>query len=143
MAKPPDEPTLGDIDAVLHFLPLVEQSDFEPGVVHAAETLPDGTAQPARFEASPPLIELLDTLHRHHWISSFDWAEWQTVADRYVKEPALLAGAGVGTLRKLFTTHVQKDQFSPGHLLHVVEAGHLRALMHRLQQVRDGAPSQT
>lgn len=100
----------------------------------------DGTRTMAMpyFESSPELMALIQTLYDHNWIADdFDWPAWQPVAERYAKEPGLLDEADLGTLRKLFTTHVRKERFCDGHLAEVTRSGHLLALLQRLAQIRN------
>ena len=116
MSQEPD-PSLGDIDALLRFLP-------------AAET--------PVFDRTGGLTELVQVLYDHGWVSEFDWSEWQPVAERYARNPALLRDIGLGTLRKLFTTHVRRDRFCEGHLAEIARSGHLLALLRRLHEIRGG-----
>ena len=60
------------------------------------------------------------------------------MADRYLKNPTLLRDVGLGTLRKLFTTHVRKERFCDGHLAEILRSGHLAQLLRRLQEIRAG-----
>jgi hypothetical protein len=141
MSQDPD-PSLHDIDAVLRFLPVVASPDFDPGRMHSGVSSTsrsdEKTPTPPYFEASPELDGLIQTLYDHHFISNFDWSEWQPVAERYAREPSLLSGAGLGTLRKLFTTHVRRERFCDGHLAEVFKSGHLLALLRRLETIRAG-----
>lgn len=137
MSTEPD-PSLADIDALLRFLPTIEQPDFDPGRMHPAAAPGEEGHDAPYFEASPEMEELILALHQHGWVSDFDWSEWQTVAERYAKNPTLLKEAGLGTLRKLFTTHVQREKFCDGHLAEVARSGHLAALLRRLHEIRGG-----
>lgn len=134
-SKEPD-PSPEDIDAVLRFLPLLEEPGFDPGTMRAGTDHADGAVEAPKFVFNPALTEMIDALYAHHWISDFDWSEWEVVAERYVKNPGLLHDAGLGTIRKLFTTHVRMDRFSEGHLGEVARAGHLLAVLRRLKEVR-------
>ena len=139
MSKPPDEPGPTDMDAVIAFLPALGRPGFAPGLVVDAEER-DGEKIPARFEASPEMAELILALHSRNWVCDFDWTEWQSVADHYAREPARLADAGVGTLRKLFTTHLRREQYRPGYLVEVVRSGQLSALLERVRDLRSTLP---
>ena len=142
------DPSAEDIDAVLDFLPALEQ----PTVTRAAqpETLasgdnPDTAEIPIEkpwADASPALWDFVQALYDHHFVSEFefDWTEWQTVAERYVEHPELLSDVGLGTVRKLFTTHVRKEGFSEGHLSKMVRSGHITAILHRLGELRRRLP---
>jgi hypothetical protein len=81
---------------------------------------------------------LIQALYQHGWVLDFDWSEWQPVAERYARDPHLLRDAGLGTLRKLFTTHVRRERFCDGHLAEIARSGHLQALLARLAEVRSG-----
>ena len=135
MSRPLGEPTLHDIDALLRFLPTFERPDFEPGGFEEG-TAEDGTPLPRHFAASPTLIEFMQALQDHNWVFEFDWSEWQPVAERYAKNDSLLDGAGLGTIRKILTTHVRREHFEDGHLLGVVRSGHVAAVLRRLSALR-------
>lgn len=135
MSRPLGEPTLEDIDAILRFLPAFERPDFEAGGFEEG-TAEDGSKLPRHFAASPTLLEFMQALQDHNWVHEFDWTEWQPVAERYAKNEALLADAGLGTIRKILTTHVRREHFEDGHLLGVVRSGHAAAVLRRLRAIR-------
>ena len=142
MTRPLDEPGLADVDAILRFLPLLSAPGFDAGHFHPAETH-EGVTMPPMFGASPVLLDLIQALLDHHWVLEFDWTEWQPVAERYAHHPELLADAGIGTVRKILTTHVRKDHYVEGHLAEVVRSGHLVAVLRRLETLRAGlAPAE-
>ena len=127
MTRPLDEPGPDAMDAVLQFLPIVAGPDFHAGEMVAARES-DGLTQPERFAMSEDMEHLVEALMEHGWVyevdATFDWPEWQGVAERYIQSPALLDDAGIGTVRKLFTSHLRKEQFSPGHLGAIAKTGH-------------------
>ena len=129
------DPSLADIDALLHVLPAVDNPDFDPGRMNTIAEVGEHKSGP-QFEASPEMEALILTLHDRGWIADFDWSEWQPVAERYAKNPALLREAGLGTLRKLFTTHVNREKFCDGHLAEITKSGHLAQLLRRLSEIR-------
>lgn len=67
----------------------------------------------------------------------FDWPGWQTEAQRYFADPDLLASADVATLQKLVTTLVRAERFSGGYLAQAIDSGRIRAILRRLQAIRD------
>lgn len=135
MSRPLGEPSLDDIDAILRFLPAFDRPDCEVGDFEDG-TAEDGSPLPRHFAASPTLIEFLQALQDHSWVYEFDWTEWQPVAERYAKNDGLLADAGLGTIRKILTTHVRREHFEDGHLAGVVRSGHVAAVLRRLQALR-------
>lgn len=126
------DPSPEDIDAILHFFTAIDAPDFSAGTwaPTEADKLP-------HFIHSDTLEALIAALFEHHWIYDFDWPAWQPVADRYIQSPALLSDAGLGTLRKIFTTHVRRDRFVEGHLASLTAQGHLKAIFHRLKALRE------
>ena len=60
-------------------------------------------------------------------------AAWQRVAERYMREPSILARARLPTLRKLLTLHARKDRFCEGHFAAVLESGHFLAILKRVE----------
>jgi hypothetical protein len=89
--------------------------------------------QLAHADLAPEAWGFLDALHKHGWLSPFDWTAWQDEAERYLKDPAALASADLDTLRKLLTLHVRKDRFCDGHLLEMFESGNITAILRRLK----------
>ena len=139
------DPSPDDIDAVLAFLPALEQPTT---VTHSSPPVSSGDTDELPIakpwsDASPALFDFVQALYDHHFVSEFDWSEWQPVAERYVEHPNLLHDAGLGTLRKLLTTHVRKDRFSEGHLSAMVRRGHFTAILHRLKELRAHLPPPT
>ncbi len=118
------------IDAVTRFL-----SEFEnPTVSHGRLQVRDGLMP--WIETSPAVTAFVETLYEHGWVTPFDWGEWQDIAARYVESPALAADADIETIQKLLTTHVRKDRFCDGHLVAMIECGHIAACLRRLQVLR-------
>jgi hypothetical protein len=42
------------------------------------------------------------------------------------------------TIRKIFTTHAQKERYGAGHLASMFENGHIVALLRRLKEIKEG-----
>lgn len=83
------------------------------------------------------IVEFLRALYDNGWITpSFDWAEWQDEAEKYVESPAAIDTADAYTIQKLLTTHVRKDRFCEGHLAAMFENSHVVALLRRLSKIR-------
>jgi len=80
-------------------------------------------------------MEFYRDLYLHHFIVDFDWPSWQHVAVEYYQNPDLIKNADLMTLRRLFTTHIRKDRFCEGHLLAVLERGHITAMLRRLAAI--------
>ena len=61
---------------------------------------------------------------------------WQDIAARYVGSPDMVAQADVETIRKLFTTHARNDRICEGHMVAMIESGHVAACLRRLRELR-------
>jgi hypothetical protein len=119
------------IDAILKYLPLFEEQDYQYGQWVGQE------GQFPYFSFSPEVDEFIGTLYKQHMIISFDWRSWSAEAERYQSDPDALKVADLLTLRKLLTAHVRADRFVEGHLAKVFESGHITAILRRFQQIRD------
>jgi ADP-ribosyl-[dinitrogen reductase] hydrolase len=119
------------IDAILKYLPIFEKPDYQFG----QWVEPEG--QFPYFWFSPGVDEFIGELYKQGMIIPFDWMSWREEAERYQKDAKTLETADLLTLRKLLTVHVRADRFSEGHLASVFGSGHITAILHRLQQIRE------
>ena len=119
-------PTLQELDAVLAFLRIFEQEGYQA-------TRSTGSGWPVLTQE---VRQFIQTLSHTRMVFPFDWPAWKEAKHLY-DNPTLLAKADLLTLRKLFTTHVRTNRFSEGHLAHVIENGHIAAMLRRLQTLRD------
>lgn len=119
------------IDAVLEYLPLFEEQDYEFGQWEAPE------GQLPHFSFSPEVDEFISTLYEQGIMIRFDWPTWSEEAKRYQSNRAALESADLLTVRKLLTTHVRAERFEEGHLARIFDEGLLTALLQRLKQIRD------
>jgi hypothetical protein len=124
-------PTTKQIDAVLPFLDRFTADGFSVGTWNS----PPG--QIPYFDTSQSVTEFQHALNENGWVTpSFDWPEWQKIAQEYVENPANVGSADAETIQKLFTTHVRKERFCEGHLAAMLENGHIVALLRRLSKIR-------
>ena len=133
MTNNSDVPEIGrpQLDAVLKFLPIFEQTGYVFGEWHS----PAG--QFPYYSMSQEVLDFIQALSAQEIIFSFDWPSWQEEAVQYVSEPRAVERADLLTLRKLLTIHVRKDRFVEGHLAHMLEDGHITALLRRLKKIRE------
>ena len=119
------------IDAVLEYLPTFERPGYQAGEWRAREgSFPS-------FVYRSEVTDFIQTLYQQRFVIYLDWTSWQGEAERYQSDSASLAEADLLTLRKLLTVHVRADRFVEGHLASVFASGHILAILHRLEQVRD------
>jgi len=131
-AKSKPMPGPKDITAVLKFLPIFESPKFTFCEHNKSERCDDGAFTMPYVVLTEQASKFVHALYEHGFIRPFKWTEWQAEAQRYVEDPAALEQADMGTICKLFTTHVRKDRFCDGHLNDMYERGHLTALLRRL-----------
>jgi hypothetical protein len=127
-----DEP--GDlrdrIDALLRFLPGFEAT----GARHGEWRLEDGVMP--YLVTGEGVTGFVEALYENGRVEPFDWGAWRDTAARSVESPELVAQADVDTIRKLLTTHARQDRFCDGHLVAVIECGHIAACLRRLRELR-------
>ena len=123
--------TAEQLDAILRFLPVFEQPGFVFG---------DWQQRPNQwplYHLAPEVSEFQSALYKQQIVIRFNWPDWKKEAQRYVSDPEALAGADLLTLRKLLTTHLRADRFIGGHLVSMLESGHIAAILRRLQSLRE------
>jgi len=125
------------IDALLRFLPGFEST----GAGHGEWRFEDGVMP--FLVTSEAVTEFVEALYEKGWVEPFDWGAWQDTAARYVESPAMVAQADVETIRKLLTTHARQDRFCEGHLVAMIESGHIAACLRRLRDLRPNGPGQS
>ncbi len=118
------------LDAVLRFLPIFTQPNYTFGEWVQKE------GQFPYFSMNRDALAFLEVLHKQGLLYPFDWMNWQAEAQRLMAEPDALAKADLLALRKLLVTHVRADRFTEGHLVSVLENGHITAILNRLKIIR-------
>jgi hypothetical protein len=118
------------IDAILRFLPGFEATGAQHGEWRVEEGVMPG------LDTSEAVNGFVQALYENGWVESFDWGAWQDTAARYAESSELVAQADVDTIRKLLTTHARKDRFCEGHLVAMIESGHIATCLRRLSGLR-------
>lgn len=125
--------TSDNLQAVLEFLPVFEQSDFSPG-----EWITQEGHLPS-FSYTPAVLDFIRALSGNGFIQPFDWMNWRE-GEQLIDKPTLIRKANLQTLRKLLTSHVRADRFSEGHLAGTFESGHMKMILTRLAEVHKFNP---
>lgn len=128
------------IDAITQYLPALEPprvaGNWAGGVPEA-----DGTRILPWFRHEDEVLAFMQSCIDNGWVQVFEWHGWQETAERkYFPETPLLRRARVKTLQRLLTLHLRKDRFVEGHFAAMVEAGHIAAILRRLQEIRRRLP---
>ena len=76
----PHPPSTRDIDRVLSFLPLFEDLTRRWYEVDNAD---DGALSHEPYRYDEEFIRFTSALHAAGFVVDFDWAEWQSVSDRF------------------------------------------------------------
>ncbi len=126
-------PGPGQIDALLEFLPIFRDPDFEPAAFEKTES---GVMSSSVW--SIELRKFHQAVYDNGFIYPFDWGSWQEKADQLLEESELLMSADLQTIRMLLTTHVRKERFCEGYLPMMVRCGHIAVLLERLKVIRAG-----
>lgn len=115
-----------DFEVILSYLPSFERPGYDFGeMIEEKGMLPWA-------DYSGEVMEFYRDLYLHHFIVDFDWPSWQHVAIEYYQNPERITTADLKTIRRLFTVHIKKDRFCEGHLLSVLESGHITMMLQRL-----------
>jgi hypothetical protein len=116
-------------DRLLEFLRAFEH----PGPSEAGR--PEFSRQRAWSEDCEALDRFIQVLYEDGWVLVFDWPAWQAKAERLYSEPQRLCRARLPTIQRLLTFHVRKDRFSEGHLLVMLQEGHIGAILRRIAEL--------
>ncbi len=117
------------IDWAVSFIERLEEPSAPFGVPHLGSAFP-------YYELSADAKEFVGGLYDRGLVATFDWPAWQEVAETYVSDPELLAEAPMDDCLRLLTTHVRADRFCEGHLVAMLESGHVAAVLRRMREIR-------
>lgn len=122
--------TLKNINAVLAFSALFESQNAKLAQVEIE------TSYLAPYSYFKDICSFIKTLYEENFIICFDWVDWQKEAKSLIDNPSLLNLADISTIQKLLTTHVRQERFSSGHLVKMIDNGHILAIMKRMAVIK-------
>ena len=127
-------PTLQEMEERLAFLPQLTAEGFSPiREWRGGEKLPEGAI-------TFPWPEYEDVVKRFFEVAGQDcWMDFNYdpfEAGRMLVDPALLRRASLPEIKTMLTYCVRGERFSEGHWGAMIEQGHLRRLLGRLQEIR-------
>jgi protein-tyrosine phosphatase len=122
-------------DALLKFAPHFDAPG--PFATLVSPMMSDAAMVAPYCELAPWASDFVQTLEDAGWCVDCNWEAWQGEGQRYVDDPALVAGADADALARLLTVHVHLDRRHEGHLADMAERGHLKAILGRLKELRD------
>ena len=124
------------IDKLLKFLPIFEQKEYEFAKAEGGKS-EDGTTTLPYYVYSTEVLEFEKAMYDENFLYSFDWTKWQKQAEQLCADPEAVKSADLLTIRKLLTTHIRKERFCEGHLLLVLESGHINNILKRLKEIQE------
>lgn len=124
-------PSIEQLDAVLGFLPTLENPDFVPSTMD----LKPGVMPYHVFHED--MIRFVRTLYECGFVVEFNWPDWQDEAVHIFESPDLISAADLLTIRKMITVHVRKQRYLDGHISEMVSCGHIAQLLRRVKVLRD------
>jgi hypothetical protein len=120
------------IDEILAYIPYFA----DPNSKFTENPKTDDGSEPLSPRCSRKLIQFMETACLNGFMIPFDWCDWRKTAEELFNNPAVLAKADLETLRKLLTTHLRQERFCDGHMLSMIECGHILAILKRLAELR-------
>jgi hypothetical protein len=122
-------PTAPQIDAILAFLPRLEEPDQE----FARSEMGDS----AYTVWNAPLVDsLIDSLYQNGFVlQGFDWPNWEE-GRQPAEDLDWINRADLKTICKFFTAHVRNDRFCGGHFAGMCNRGIVQAMIRRLAELR-------
>ena len=120
-----------DIEKLLKYLPIFQRDDFNP----IDEEKCKDSDIPFMLCYTSEVQSFIDDFYKSDLVYSFDWSKWQDEAIKYVNNPNLIENVDIQTIQKLLTLHMRKERFCEGHLIDMIDNGHIVALLRRLKAI--------
>ncbi|MCJ7453189.1 MAG: DUF6508 domain-containing protein, partial [Steroidobacteraceae bacterium] len=127
-------PTQRDIDALVAFLPRLYADGVDPiRDWGGGEKQADGAYVMPWPEYEDVVKEFFEAAGQDCWIDfKYDPIE----AGRMLEDEALVRRASLDDIKTMLTYCVRGERFSEGHWAAMIEAGHVRRLLERLEELR-------
>lgn len=128
-------PTREDVDRLLAYLPLLYADGFQPfRSIQGGQRDADGNMTIAWPEYEPVVQAFFGAARSPCWMDT-DYVPTEAAA--MLRDRATVERASLAELRSLLTYCVRGERFSDGHWAAVIRHGHVRAILERLQALRD------
>jgi len=126
-------PSLQEIEALTAFLPRLYAKGFLPVISWEGGKQNDGTYQ-------------LPYPHYHNLVQEFfrvvageSWVDYEynpEQAYQMIKDEALIRTASLSQIKTMLTFCLRGERFSDGHWAQMIEKGHIRRLLERLNEIK-------
>lgn len=125
-------PTLQDIEALTVFLPRLYARGFSPVIRWNGGKQKDGSSI-LPYPTYDPLVEEFFRLAGGPWI---DYEYNPEQAYQMLKDEQLVKEASLSQIKTMLTFCVRGERFSDGHWAEMIEQGHIRRLLERLNVIK-------
>ncbi len=127
-------PTLQEIDELLAFVPQLTVEGFSPiREWRGSEKLLDGAITWPWPEYEDVVKEFFEVAGQDCWMD-FDYVPEE--AGRMLEDRALVGRASLDEIKTMLTYCVRGERFCDGHWGEMIEQGHVRRLLERLEEIR-------
>lgn len=138
MAIDPPQPPADQLDwePVLSFFPVLAAPDFDPGHLAGGDEVKPGVFNWPHVALAPPVKAFIACLYDTQVIADADWTTWLEDGGRVLyDDPEQLGRATLEQCRMLLIAHIRADRFTDGHLLSILQDGHLVAILTRIREL--------
>jgi hypothetical protein len=138
MSIDPPQPPADQLDwaPALSLLPVLAADGFEPGGFEGGGEIEPGVFNARYAVLAPEVDAFISRLYETEVVTGADWNTWlEEGGVALYKDPERLATATLEDCRMLLIAHVRNDRFVEGHLLSILEDGHLAALLERIRDL--------
>ena len=130
--KKTELPTLQDIENLTAYLPRLYAEGFSPVVKWEGGKNKDGSYS-LPYPKYDPLVEEFFRLGGGPWI---DYAYNPEQAYQMLRDEVRVRSASLPEIKSMLTFCVRGERFSDGHWGEMIEKGHIRRLLERLNEIK-------
>ena len=135
--KPSRLPTRQEIEELAAFLPKLYADGFLPFENWGNEKQQDGSNQVPYPIYNPVVTEFFGLASAECWS---DYGYNPTKAGQMLKDEDVVKTASLAQIKTMLTFCVRGERFCDGHWGAMIEKGHIRRLLERLNEIKDEIP---
>ena len=126
-------PTLKDIETLTAFLPRLYAEGFSPVKNWNGGKQKDGTITLPYPDYDPLVEEFYRTISGGGWL---DYEYNPEQAYKMIQNENLIKSASLSQIKTMLTFCVRGERFSDGHWAEMIEKGHIRRILERLNEIK-------
>ena len=127
------QPTLQEIGALTAFLPHLYADGFSPIIKWEGGKQKDGSFTLPYPQYNSVVQEFFHTVTNQCWI---DYEYNPEQAYHMLKDENLIRAASLSQIKTMLTFCLRGERFSDGHWALMIEEGHIRRLLERLNEIK-------